>query len=151
VKVPVIAAGGIADGRGIAAAMALGASAVQLGTAYLLCPEARISAQYRAALKAARDDSTAITNVLTGRPARVIVNRVVRQIGLIASEVPAFPLPNTALAPLREKAEEQGSTDFSALYAGQTAPLGRELSAKELTQTLALEALERFRALAGLA
>jgi nitronate monooxygenase len=150
VKVPVIAAGGIADGRGIAAAMALGASAVQLGTAYLLCPEARISAQYRAALKAARDDSTAITNVLTGRPARVIVNRVVRQIGLIASEVPAFPLPNTALAPLREKAEGQGSTDFSALYAGQAAPLGRELSAKEFTQTLAVEALERFRILAGL-
>ena len=150
VKVPVIAAGGIADGRGIAAAMALGASAAQLGTAYLLCPEARISAQYRAALKAARDDSTAITNVLTGRPARVIVNRVVRQIGLIAGEVPAFPLPNTALAALREKAEEQGSTDFSALYAGQAAPLGRELSAKEFTQTLAVEALERFRILAGL-
>jgi nitronate monooxygenase len=151
VKVPVVAAGGIADGRGIAAAMALGASAVQLGTAYLLCSEARISAQYRAALKTARDDSTAITNVLTGRAARVIVNRVVRQIGLIAGEVPAFPLPNTDLAALREKAEEQGSTDFSALYAGQAAPLGRELSAKEFTQTLAAEALERFRALAGLA
>ena len=89
--------------------------------------------------------------MLTGRPARVIVNRVVRQIGLIAGEVPAFPLPNAALAALREKAEEQGSTDFSALYAGQAAPLGRELSAKEFTLTLAVEALERFRALAGLA
>jgi nitronate monooxygenase len=149
VKVPVIAAGGIADGRGIAAAMALGASAVQLGTAYLLCPEARISAQYRAALKAARDDSTTITNLLTGRPARVITNRVVRQIGPIASEVPAFPLPNAALTPLRVKAEEQGSPDFSALYAGQAAPLGRELSARELTLKLAVEALERFRALAN--
>jgi nitronate monooxygenase len=81
VKIPVIAAGGIADGRGIAAAMALGASAAQLGTAYLLCPEARISAQYRAALKATRDDSTDITNVLTGRPARVITNRVIRELG----------------------------------------------------------------------
>jgi nitronate monooxygenase len=149
VKVPVIAAGGIAEARGIAAAMALGASAVQLGTAYLLCPEAPISGQYRAALKAARDDSTTITNVLTGRPARVIANRVVRQIGPIASEVPAFPLPNAALTPLRLKAEEQGSTDFSALYAGQGAPLARELSAKELTLILAVEALERFRALAS--
>jgi nitronate monooxygenase len=149
VKVPVIAAGGIGDGRGIAAAMALGASAVQLGTAYLLCPEALISAQYRAALKAARDDSTAITNVLTGRPARVIANRVVRQVGPIASEVPAFPLPTAALTPLRVKAEEQGSIDFSALYAGQAAPLGRELSAKELTLKLVIEALERFRALAS--
>ena len=149
VKVPVIAAGGIADGRGIAASMALGASAVQLGTAYLLCPEARISAQYRTALKAARDDSTAITNVLTGRPARVITNRLVRQIGPIAREVPAFPLPNAALTSLRLKAEEQGSADFSALYAGQAASLGRELSAKELTLKLAAEALERLGALAS--
>jgi nitronate monooxygenase len=147
-KIPVIAAGGIADGRGIAAAMALGASAAQLGTAYLLCPEARISAQYRAALKAARDDSTDMTNVLTGRPARVITNRVVRELGPIASEIPPFPLPNAALTPLRVKAEEQGSTDFSALYAGQAAALGREHSARELTQKLAVEALERFRALA---
>jgi nitronate monooxygenase len=149
VKVPVIAAGGVADGRGIAAAMGLGASAVQLGTAYLLCPEARISAQYRAALKAARDDSTAITNVLTGRPARVITNRLVQQTGPIASEVPAFPLPIAVLTSLRMKAEEQGSIDFSALYAGQAAPLGRELAAKELTLKLAVEALERFRALAS--
>jgi nitronate monooxygenase len=97
----------------------------------------------------ARDDSTAITNVLTGRPARLIPNRVVRQIGPIASEIPAFPLPNAALTPLRMKAEEQGSTDFSALYAGPAAPVGRELSAKELTVNLAVEAPERFRALAS--
>lgn len=143
IKVPVIAAGGIADGRGIAAALALGASAVQMGTAYLLCPESRISALHRAALKSARENATAITNVLTGRPARVFVNRIVRELGPLATGVPSFPLPATALAPLRTKAESKGSSDFSALYAGQAASLARELPAAELTLKLAAEARER--------
>jgi nitronate monooxygenase len=148
VKVPVIAAGGIADGRGIAAAFALGASAVQMGTAYLLCPEARISPYLRAALKSAKDSVTTVSNVVSGRPARVFVNRVVREVGPLAIGVPSFPLGMAALEPLRTKAEAQGSADFSGLYAGQAAPLSRELPAGELTLKLAAEALERLGALA---
>jgi nitronate monooxygenase len=91
VKVPVIAAGGVADGRGIVAVFALGVSAVQMGTAYLLCPEAHISTHHRAALKSARDNLTAVSNVLTGRPARVFMNRIVREIGPIANGRSAFP------------------------------------------------------------
>jgi nitronate monooxygenase len=147
VRVPVIAAGGIADGRGIAAALALGASAVQMGTAYLLCPEARISTYHRAALKAARDNLSVITNVLTGRPARVFMNRIARELGPLATGVPSFPLPGALLAPLRTKAESQGAADFSALYAGQAAALGRELPAGDLTLKLAAEALARLGAL----
>ena len=144
VRVPVIAAGGVADGRGIVAALALDASAVQMGTAYLLCPEACISTHHRAAVKSARDNITAITNVMTGRPARVFMNRVVREIGPIATDAPPFPLPGAALAPLRAKAESQGSADYSPLYAGQAAALGRDLPASELTQKFASEALERL-------
>jgi len=144
VKVPVIAAGGIADGRGIVAALALGASAVQVGTAYLLCPEAIISTPYRVALKSARNKHTIITNVLTGLPARVFMNRITRELGPIATGVPSFPLPAAALAPLRMEAEFQGSTDFSTLYAGQAAALGRELPAGKLTLKLAAEALGRL-------
>lgn len=138
IRVPVIAAGGIADGRAIAAALALGASAIQIGTAYLLCPEARISALHRAAIKSGGE--TAITNVLTGRPARVLVTRIIRELGPYAAGVPAFPLPAAALASLRAKAESQGLADFSALYAGQAAPLARELPAAELTLTFAAAA-----------
>jgi len=144
VRVPVIAAGGIADGRGIAAAFALGAAGVQMGTAYLLCPEALISTYHRAALRSARDNVSAITNVLTGRPARVFVNRIVREMGPLASGVPSFPVAGAALVPLRTKAEAQGSSDFSPLYAGQAAALGRELPAGELTLKLAAEAFERL-------
>lgn len=148
VKVPVIAAGGIADGRGIAAAFALGASAVQMGTAYLLCPEARISTHHRAALKSAKDKVTAISNVITGRPARVFVNRIVREVGPLATGVPSFPLGGAAIEPLRMKAESQGSADFSGLYAGQAAALGRDdLPSGELTLKLAAEALQRLGAL----
>src|SRR5690349_6394272 len=95
VKVPVIASGGIADARGIAAAFALGAAAVQLGTAYLFCPEAKISPVFREALRSAQDDGTVITNLVTGRPARGIVNRLIRDLGPISNEVPEFPLAAT--------------------------------------------------------
>jgi nitronate monooxygenase len=144
VKVPVIAAGGIADGRGIAAALALGASAVQMGTAYLLCPEAHITALHRAALKSARDNVTVITNVLTGRPCRAFATRIVRELGPIATGVPSFPLPAYDLFPLSAKAESLGSTDFSALNAGQAAALAQELPAGELTVKLAASALEHL-------
>jgi nitronate monooxygenase len=135
VKVPVIAAGGIADGRGIAAAFALGASAVQIGTAYLFCPEAKISPVYRQALRKSND--TAITNVFSGRPARGIVNRIVGELGPISDLAPQFPLAGSAIAPLRKKSEAAGSGDFAQMWCGQAASLCRELPAGELTQLLA--------------
>jgi nitronate monooxygenase len=137
VKVPVIAAGGIADAEGVAAAMALGARAVQVGTAYLLCPEATTSAVHRAALKSGAARHTAVTNVFTGRPARGIVNRIIRDQGPISPAAPAFPLAVAALAPLRAKAEAQGSADFSPLWTGQNASGCREVPAAELTRALA--------------
>src|SRR5262249_20213527 len=147
VKVPVIAAGGIADARGIAAAFVLGAAAVQIGTAYLRCPEAQIGPLYRQALKEAKDNETAITNVFTGRPARAIVNRLMRELGPMSDVAPEFPLAAAILAPLRTKSEMAGAADFSPLWSGQTARLGRELPAAELTKQLAAEALEKLRVL----
>jgi nitronate monooxygenase len=109
VKVPVIAAGGIGDARGISAAFALGASGVQIGSGYLHCPEAKISAPHRAALKSVHDDGTVITNLMTGRPARGVYNRVMREMGPVSDVGPEFPLAAGALAPLRAKAEALGS------------------------------------------
>jgi nitronate monooxygenase len=149
VKAPVIAAGGIADARGIAAAFALGASAVQIGTAYLFCPEATIHPVHRAALKNVKDDQTAITNVFSGRPARGIVNRIIREIGPLSDIAPSFPLASGAIAPLRSKSEAAGSPDFAQMWAGQSGRLGRELPAGELTRRLVAETLARFGALAG--
>jgi nitronate monooxygenase len=125
VRVPVVAAGGIADARGIAAAFALGAAGVQLGTAYLLCPEAGTSPLHRKALEGAGADSTIITWAFTGRPARALVNRFTREIVPFAIEAPAFPDALSAVLPLRMEAERRGSTDFTPLWAGQTAPLAR--------------------------
>jgi nitronate monooxygenase len=144
IRVPVIAAGGIADGRGIASALMLGASAVQMGTAYLLCPEAHITALHRAALKSAGDNVTVITNVLTGRPARVFMTRIVREMGPLAAGVPSFPVPGYDLYPLSAKAQSLGSADFSGLYAGQAAALAQELPAGELTTKFAADALEHL-------
>jgi len=148
VKLPVIAAGGVTDARGIAAALALGASGAQLGTAYLFCPESKILAPHRAALKTARDDGTVLTNVMTGRPARGVINRLMRELGPISDMVPEFPLAAGALAPLHAKAQAQGSGDFSPMWAGQGASLGRELPARELTARLADEAQALMRRMA---
>jgi nitronate monooxygenase len=138
VKLPVIAAGGIADAQGVAAAMALGAAGVQIGTAYLLCPEATTSAVHRAALKSeAGRRRTALTNLFTGRPARGIVNRVMKELGPISSETPAFPLATSAIAPLRARAESEGSGDFSPLWCGQNASGCKEVPAARLTRELA--------------
>jgi nitronate monooxygenase len=144
VKVPVIAAGGIADARGIAAAFALGAAAVQIGTAYLLCPEARISPLYREALRNG-GNQTAVTNVFTGRAARAISNRMVRETGPMSKQAPDFPLAGRFSAPLRAASEAKGSIDFTPMWSGQSAGLARELSAKELTQHLAEEALVKLK------
>lgn len=137
VRVPVIAAGGIADARGVAAAMALGAAGVQIGTAYLLCPEATTSAVHRAALNSEAARTTALTNLFTGRPARGIVNRVMRELGPISAAAPAFPLAVAAIAPLRSQAESRGSGDFTPLWAGQNTSGCREIPAAELTRELA--------------
>jgi nitronate monooxygenase len=139
VRIPVIAAGGIADSKGVAAAMTLGAAGVQVGTAYLLCPEVATSALHRAALKSAADRHTAVTNLFTGRPARGIVNRIMRELGPISAAVPAFPLAASAMAPLRAQAESRGSDDFSPLWSGQNNRGCREISAGALTQELAAD------------
>ncbi len=137
VKVPVVAAGGIADAKGVAAVLSLGAAAAQVGSAYLLCPEVTISAVHRAALKSDAARHTALTNVFTGRPARGIVNRIVREQGPMSTSVPAFPLAGAALAPIRAKAEAQGSGDFTPLWCGQNPTGFREIPAADLTRELA--------------
>ena len=137
VKVPVIAAGGIADAQGVAAAMALGAAGAQVGTAYLLCPEATTSAVHRAALQSPAAGHTALTTLFSGRPARGIVNRVMRELGPLAAPTPEFPLATTSIAPLRAKAESQGRGDFSPLWSGQNASGCKSIGAAALTLELA--------------
>ncbi|NCF26343.1 MAG: DUF561 domain-containing protein [Gammaproteobacteria bacterium] len=140
VSVPVIAAGGIADGRGIAAAFALGASGVQMGTAFLLCPESAASPIHRQVLQQARDDSTVVTRAFTGRPARTIVNRFVEEMAPQDREVPAFPLQDSLTLPLHFESVAQGSKDFAALFSGQASALSRTLPAGELVDALVAEA-----------
>ncbi len=137
VDVPVIAAGGIADSKGVTAAMALGASAVQVGTAYLLAPECSTSAIHRKALQSEAARHTALTNLFSGRPARGIVNRVMRELGALSEFPPEFPLATPGIAPLRAKAESMGSGDFSPLWAGQNASACKNASAATITHELA--------------
>jgi nitronate monooxygenase len=136
VSVPVIAAGGIADAAGVAAAMALGADAVQIGTAYMLCSEATTGAVHRRLLASDAGRHTAITNVFTGRPARGIVNRMIQEMGPLSPFVPPFPLAASAIAPVRAKAEAQGRGDFSPLWAGQNVSGCKAIPAAELTYQL---------------
>ncbi|MDP1875749.1 nitronate monooxygenase family protein [Phenylobacterium sp.] len=147
VEVPVIAAGGVADGRGIAAAFALGAAAVQLGTAYLPCPQSLIPDFHRQALTRATDDGTALTNLFTGRPARGLFNRLMREIGPLSPDAPAFPTAAAALGPLR--AESPTPEDFTSLWAGQAAPLAHPADAGELTRRLGQDALACLMRLSG--
>ena len=137
VKVPVIAAGGIADARGVRAALELGAVAAQIGTAYLLCPEATTSRVHRAALRGSGARDTVLTRLFSGRPARGIVNRIIREIGVMSEVAPEFPLASLALAPLRSKAESLGLGDFSPLWSGENASGCAEIPAAELTRLLA--------------
>jgi nitronate monooxygenase len=138
VSVPVIAAGGIGDGRGIAAAFTLGASAVQLGTAYLHAPETPISEAHRTRLKEGR---TLLTNLMTGGLARGIPGRLIDELGAVRSEAPTYPLASAALAPVRAAAEKRGEFGFGPMWAGQAAALGERLGAAELTRRLAADAL----------
>jgi nitronate monooxygenase len=137
VTIPVVAAGGIVDAKTVAAAMSLGAAGVQVGTAYLLCPEATTGAVHRAALKSGAARHTALTNVFTGRPARGIVNRIVRELGPISAAAPDFPLAAVAIAPLRARAESLGLSDFSPLWSGENASGCKEIPAADLTRELA--------------
>lgn len=148
VDVPVVAAGGIADGRGIAAAFALGASATQIGTVYLFTEEATTTELYRDALRSPESMHTSLTNVFSGRPARCLVNRVMRETGPMADDVPDFPKGFSAMAPLRAKAEQQGAGDFSAHYCGQSAALGYPATAARLTLDLAADAARRLKFMA---
>lgn len=136
VRVPVIAAGAIADTAGIRAALALGAAGVQLGTAYLLCPESTTSKVHRAALASDGAQHTALTNLFSGRAARGIVNRVMRELGPLSEIAPEFPLASSALAPLRARAESAGSGDFSPLWCGQNPSGCKAVPAGELTKVL---------------
>lgn len=136
VRVPVIAAGGIASAPAVRAALAMGAAAVQVGTAYLLCPEVTTSAVHRAALKGEGARHTALTNLFTGRPARGIMNRLMRELGPLGDAPPAFPLATAAIAPLRARGESLGLGDFSPLWAGQNTMGCREIPAAELTRLL---------------
>ena len=140
VNLPVIAAGGIVDGKGIRATLSLGASAVQMGTAFLCCPEATTSALHRAAIQSEQRHHTALTNLFSGRPARGIVNRLMRELGPLSTQAPAFPYASAAIAPLRSAAEKWGSTDFSPLWVGQNASGCRALPAAELMATWLVEA-----------
>jgi nitronate monooxygenase len=136
-RIPVIAAGGIADARGVAAARALGAIGAQVGTAYLLCPEATTSSVHRAALGSEAAGHTVLTNLFSGRPARGIVNRLIRELGPLQAATPDFPLAAAALGPLRAKAESLGRGDFSPLWAGQNPTGCRAVPAAQLTRELA--------------
>jgi nitronate monooxygenase len=136
VKVPVIAAGGVASAAGVAAALALGADGVQVGTAYLLCPEADTSSVHRAALKGGRARHTVLTNLFSGGVARGIPNRLTDELGPLGSTVPPFPLAANALAVLRRTAESAGRGDFSPLWAGQNVTGCKEVGAAELTREL---------------
>lgn len=137
VKLPVIAAGGIVDAKGVAAARALGAAGVQIGTAYLLCDESTTSVLHRRALESDAARHTVLTNIFSGRPARGIVNRAITELGPMNHSVPAFPLASTAMAPLRAACEKQSSKDFSPLWCGQNTSGCKEVSAAALTLSLA--------------
>ena len=137
VDLPVIAAGGIADSEGVRAALALGACAVQVGTAYLLCDEATTSVLHRTALNSSQAQHTALTNIFSGRPARGIVNRVMRELGYMCDAAPAFPYASIEMTQLRSAAEKQGSSDFSPLWSGQNTSGCKAVSASALTKELA--------------
>lgn len=153
VRVPVVAAGAVADGRGFAAALALGAAGVQLGTALLRCPESLASDIHREKLAHASDESTAVTNVVTGRPARGLLNRFMEEQGPLSPHAPPFPSAADVAAPLKAAAEARGSGDFSPLWAGQGAPLARDEPATDVVRRVVAEAVQvvgRLRAVADI-
>jgi nitronate monooxygenase len=139
VDVPVIASGGIADGRGIAAALVLGAAAVQMGTAFLTCDESGIPEAYKAAILRAAEHETRITRAFSGRPARGIVNRFMEEVEADAAHILPFPLQNALTRPLRTEAAKRGRAEFLSLWAGQALRLARRQGAAVLVARLAAE------------
>jgi nitronate monooxygenase len=146
VSVPVIAAGGIADARGVIAALALGASGVQLGTAYLFCPEANVSPLYRRALQQSAEHGTVLTNLFSGRPARGILNRYLQESGPMSDAAPAFPYAAKLVAPLRTASERAGSVDYMQMWAGQAAGIAKSMPADQFTRKLASDVLSCLHA-----
>ena len=136
VKLPVIAAGGISTAAAVSAAKALGANAVQVGTAFLTSDEATTSALHRQALMSDAAKHTALTNLFSGRPARGIVNKFMRDFGPLNPEAPAFPLATSAVAPLRAAAEAKGQSDYSPLWSGQNASDCQALPAADIAHKL---------------
>lgn len=149
IELPVIAAGGIADGRGIAAALALGAEGVQIGTAFLRCPESATHAVYREALANAADDATRVTTAFSGRPARGIENRFIRQMQGLEDQFPAFPIPNALTGALRAASLKNGTPEYVSLWSGQAGAMSREMPAAELMETLISEADAVMKRLGG--
>ncbi|SRR5579884_426292 len=139
VRLPVIASGGIMDGRGIVAALALGSQAVQMGTAFLTCDESGVPEAYRQAILKGREDQTRVTRAFSGRPARGIVNRFMMEIDRDEASVPEFPIQNALTRPLRTAAAKQGRAEFLSLWSGQGVRLARRASAAELIERLARE------------
>ena len=150
VRTPVVAAGGIMDGAGIAAALALGAQAAQLGTAFIACPESGLAPIYKARILAAQEDETVITEKFSGKPARALTNRFIREMHARQAPQLAFPAHNSLLGKLRATAAKSGNADFVALWAGQAVPLARALPAAELVATLVAETEEALDRLAAL-
>lgn len=146
VACPVIAAGGIADGRGVAAALTLGAAAVQIGSAYLHCPESLIAPAHRAALASDAAEHSVFTNLFSGGLARGLWTQPMAELGPVREEAPPFPLATAALTPLARRAAERGEAGFRPMWAGQAARLGTPLPARELTERLARDALARLAA-----
>lgn len=136
VQVPVIAAGGLMDGRGIAASLLLGAQAAQLGTAFLCCPESGIPPIWKEAILAAGDDSTRLTRAFSGRYARGIANDFMRRFAAEEQQVPAYPVQNALTADIRQAATRQGRAEYLSLWAGQGAGMARALPAAELVRVL---------------
>jgi len=140
ISLPLIAAGGIMDGQGIVAALALGAAAVQLGTAFVLCPESAANAAYREAMKSERAQRTQITAAISGRPARGLVNRLFTEVGAPgAPALPDYPIAYDAAKALHAAASASGSNDFAVQWAGQGAPLARAMPAATLIEELLKE------------
>ena len=149
VSTPVIAAGGIMDGRGMAAAMALGAAGVQMGTAFLSCPEAGVNQQYKKALLSAKDDTTTVTETFSGRPARGLRNRFISEMEMSDAKILPFPLQNQLTSGLRKAAAEAKNTDFMSMWCGQAAALSRGLPAAELIEMIVTEYSATLDQLAG--
>jgi nitronate monooxygenase len=139
VRVPVIAAGGIMDGRGIAAALMLGASGVQMGTAFLTCSDSGVPEPYKKLVRNARDNQTRVSRIYSGKPARGLVNEFMRRLSAVEAEIPAYPIQNALTGPVRQAARNTGRTEFMSLWAGQGAGMSRGLTAAELVATLVRE------------